>query len=534
MKKILALVLALMLLVPSAMAAEQLADYYKPPKMTEGQYPIAGENLTLTYWMPINAGAANFIPSYDENPSYQLIQQNTGVDIQFIHPAAGTETEAFQLMLAGDLPDMILMSKGSWYTGDLAAMYEDGIIIDLLPYLDEYAPQYKSVIDHSELAQAQCYADGKVLGFYKVTHADKMPYVRVNTNKDWLTEMGVAEPKTIAEYEAYFDWILKNKEGVTPIFIGTFTNTGSMEMNLFTGAFDFLYSWYVTKEDATKAAYWANAPEYKEYLTLMNSWYNKGYLGKDFMGMTITEAQAQFDAGKIGCIVDSVDATYSRVQESGKLFNVTNLPYMRKEADSVLGSGLAATPVGDGGEWVTVVTSACKNPELAIQYLNYGYTYEGSLIFTFGVEGIHWNWGEDGLPKFTDEILHNPKGMTISNVSYALKIHFGAKYCYPDDIGHPGTASNTTALRIRTMWKGDTNEQNWLQLPPVKLTAEESAERSELMAQVNTYAKEMMIKFITGAEPLENFEAYVEEVNEYGLTEAIEITQGALDRFLGK
>ena len=308
-----------------------------------------------------------------------------------------------------------------------------------------------------------------------------------------------------------------------------------MEMNLFTGAFDFLYSWYVTKDDPAKAAYWANAPEYKEFLTLMNSWYTKGYLGKDFLGMTGTEAQAQFDAGKIGAIVDSVDATYSRVEALGdKGFTTTNLPYMRKEADSVLGSGLANTPVGDGGEWVTVITSACKHPEIAVQYLNYGYTYEGSLPFTFGLEGVHWTRGEDGIPKFTDEILNNPQGMTISNVSYALKIHFGAKYCYPDDIGHPGTAANTEALRIRTMWKDDTNEQNFLQLPPVKLTAEESAERTELMAQVDTFAKEMMVKYITGAEPIDNFDSYVNEVNEYGLTRATEITQAALDRFLGR
>ena len=124
MKKILALVLALMLLVPSAMAAEQLADYYKPPVANEGQYPIAGENLTLTYWTPINAGAANFIPSYDENPSYQLIQQNTGVDIQFIHPAAGTETEAFQLMLAGDLPDAMEWHCAT-YPNDLQNLADD-------------------------------------------------------------------------------------------------------------------------------------------------------------------------------------------------------------------------------------------------------------------------------------------------------------------------------------------------------------------------------------------------------------------------
>ena len=79
MKKLLALVLALMLFVPAAFAEtppyeEALPGYYKPPVMNEGQYPIKGENLKLTYWMPINSGAAQFISSYEENPAYQLIQ----------------------------------------------------------------------------------------------------------------------------------------------------------------------------------------------------------------------------------------------------------------------------------------------------------------------------------------------------------------------------------------------------------------------------------------------------------------------------
>ncbi len=534
MKKLLALVLTLMLLASSAMAAEQLADYYKPPVMNEGQYPIAQEGVKLTYWMEINGGAANFISSYDENPTYQQVQEATGVDIEFIHPAVNTQKESFQLLLGSELPDMIQLPKGDYYNGDLQAMYDDGIIIDITPYLDEYAPQYKEVINHSDLSVAQGYSDGKVLGFYKITFADKMPYVRVNTNKDWLDEAGMKEPVTIAEYEAYFDWILANKPDCTPIFIGTITDTGSMQMNLFTGAFDFLYDWSVTKEDSTKVAHWANNEHLKDFVTLMNSWYTKGYLGKDFMGMTMTEAQSLFDNGKFGAIVDSVDATYSRVGAMENGFTVTNLPYMRKEADSVLGSGLANTPIGDGGEYVTVITTACKNVEAAVQYLNYGYTYEGSLPFTFGIEGTHWNWGEDGVPKFTDVILNNADGMTISNVSYALKCHFATRYCYPDAIGHPGTASNTEALRIRTMWASDTNEQNWLQLPPVKLTSDEAAERSELMAQVDTYAKEMLVKYIIGAEPLDTFDSYLASVGEYGLDRAIEITQGALDRFIGK
>ena len=66
------------------------------------------------------------------------------------------------------------------------------------------------------------------------------------------------------------------------------------------------------------------------------------------------------------------------------------------------------------------------------------------------------------------------------------------------------------------------------------LSPEETAERAALMAQVDTYAKEMMLKFIMGAESLDNFDKYLVEVTEYGLASATAITQAALDRYLGK
>jgi len=538
MKKLIALVLVLMLFVPAAFAAptyeEALPGYYKPPVMNEGQYPIKGENLKLTYWMPINSGAAQFISSYEDNPAYQLIQENTGVDIEFIHPAAGTDKESFQLLFGQELPDMILFNNGNWYTGDLAAMYEDGIIIDLMPYLEQYAPQYKEIVDSNELCQAQAYADGKALGFYKMTYADKIPYIRVNINKDWMTEAGLAkEPQTIAEYEQYFQWILDNKEGVAPFHFNPAT-ASAMNCNVLTGAFDFLKDWYVTKEDPNKVAYWANSPQLKDFLTLMNEWYTKGYISKDFLSESGSEVQAKFDAGKVGAVIDSVDATMSRLYATEGHFTLTNCPYLTKEPGQILGSNLAATPIGDGGEWVTVVTTACKQPEIAVQYLNYCYTYEGSIIPNFGVEGEAFFWGEDNNPVGTDLIKNNPRGMTISDAFYAIKIHFGAKYCYPDDITYLPLLDDQMATQIRTKWNGLGTEDNYLQLAPIKLTAEEAAERANLMSQVDTYAKEMMIKFITGAEPLDNFDAYVESVNNYGLLDAIEITQAALNRFFGR
>lgn len=529
MKKLVALVLAVMLFtgVAASLAEELLPGYYTPPKMTEGQYPIKQEGVTLTYWAPFDGTAPKFISTLAENDGYIQAMADTGVTLEFTHPIQGSEIDQFNLMLnSGNLPDMIQMSGESWYNGGLRAMYEDGIIVDLTPYLDEYAPQYKEITEYNELGYAQMHADGKVLGFYKVTIADKIPYIRFNTNKAWIAEYGKSEPKTIEEYEAYFDWILANKEGVVPVF---FNLDYDQAMNLTMGAFDLIYDWYLDKADGKTVKYWASSENYKSWLELMNKWYNKGYFHRDFASLTTADAQALFDGGKLACIADSVDATEGRVAGS---FAVTNFPYMRQTADQVLGSNLPSNLVGDGGDYVTVITTACKNVEAAVQYLNYGYTFEGSLPFSFGIEGKAWNWGANGIPEFTDWVIDNPEMSPIDHC-WVSHTHFATRYTYPDDITIPTGKGAVNSMAIRTLWADDKNEQNFLQMPPLSLTSDEASERADIMQQVNTYANEKKLQFITGAESLDNFDAYLAELNAMQLDRATEITQTATNRFYG-
>ena len=527
MKKFLSLILVALLLasVPAALAEEMMPGYYTPPKMNDGQYPIAQEGVTLTYWAPMGGSASQFITDLGENDSYIIAQKETGVTLEFIHPVGGSELDSFNLMLnSGNLPDLIQLSNESWYNGGLQAMYDDGIIVDITPYLDEYAPQYKEVIEYDPLGYAQTHSDGKVLGFYKITHADKIPYIRFNTNKAWLEEAGMKEPKTISEYEAYFDWILENKPGTTPVY---FQLDFDQAMNLTMGAFDILYNWYLDRADGRTVRYWANSEGYKQWLALMNEWYNKGYFHRDFASLTGAEVDALFAAGKVGCIAASVDYTESSVASE---FAVTNFPYMRPTEDYVLGSNLASNPVGDGGDYITVITTSCKNVEAAVQYLNYGYTFEGSLPFNFGEEGKSWEWDENNMPAYTEMCTNNPDGMSNIDVCWVLHAHFSTRYCYPDDLTIPASG-DTNSMIIRTLWADDKNEQNFLQMPPITLTVDEASERNDIMQQVDTYANEKKLQFITGAEDLENFDAYVAELEALGLGRAIEITQEATDRF---
>ncbi len=521
-KRILALTLCLLMLAPAALADMQ--GVYTPPHVNDGQYPISDGSAKVTWWMSISDRAINFIDTYDMNPAYQKIQENTGVDIEFIHPTVGMVQEQFNLLCAsGQLPDIIqLPNPDTYYSGGLQQMYNDGLIIDLTPYLEQYAPQYLSVINHSELSRKQIYEgeNNEVFGVYRITHADIVPSWRMNCRADWLKEFGMEEPTTVAEYEAYFDAVLKNKPGVTPLYTD-FKNVEAV--TLLMGAFDMLATFY---DDNGTISYYANSENYKEFLALMHTWYEKGYITSDFASLTPTEVTAMFDSGTLAMYPESVDATYVRTKDLN--MEVTNLPYMRAAEDSVVGVKPANVPVDAGVSYVSVITTACKDVPTALRLLNYMYTYEGALIGNWGVEGLTYEMGEDGFPHFTEYYTKNPDGMTTSNAAYALRAHLGSKYTYSDLICG---LTDQVQIANRTKWMADTNEQSFLRLPPIKLTSAELEKRTEIMTEVNTYASEMMFKFITGAETLDNWGSYISTVESMGLTEAIKITQDAFNRY---
>ena len=74
---------------------------------------------------------------------FQEMEKATGTKVEFLHPTSGsTGSEAFQILLAsGDYPDMIEYSWASYAGGPQQAI-DDGIIISLNDYLEDYAPNY--------------------------------------------------------------------------------------------------------------------------------------------------------------------------------------------------------------------------------------------------------------------------------------------------------------------------------------------------------------------------------------------------------
>ena len=92
---------------------------------------------------------------------------------------------------------------------------------------------------------------------------------------------------------------------------------------------------------------------------------------------------------------------------------------------------------------------------------------------------------------------------------------------------------NDNALEAFDIW--NFNDDNAYALPSMIFpTTEESTRFSAIMGDIDTYISEIVVKFITGTEPLTNFETFRQTIYDLGIEEAIQIKQNGFDRYLAR
>ena len=508
----------------------------RPAGMTASGYPIVTDgSVTLRYWTILNAAASKFIQSYAENPAYQEMEKRTGVKIQWIHPATGMDKEQFNLLMAsGDLPD-IIASADYYKGGEFQGLY-DGFFLDLTNLIPQFAPDYMKIIrDDAEFFREVSDDAGKICAFYAYKPYGDPPFSRVLLRKDVLAEVGKDIPRTIADYDALF--AAMQSKGITPFML---PKTGYARQ--FIGAFGILAGTYAPNvsgncneyffKDAQGNIFYGQVkPEFKQYLELMNKWYAKGYISKDFTTVDANQINTLFDTKKIGMQINAIVAAFNRGATLG--FEVTSAPYPRQKlGDQLHHEDTNIWPLQGKGVMMAAISAKTKYQEAALRWLNYGYTTAGSELMNWGVEGLNYNV-VNGKNVYNDLMLNNPKFGT-EEASYIYKMHFAPKISQFDTVAHANLLKSPASLASRFLWADDPNVDSSLNLPPYQLNVPEQNLRTRILTQISTYADEMTLKFITGAEPLSNWDAYVATINSMGLTDLLKSEQGAYNRYLAK
>ena len=151
------------------------------------------------------------------------------------------------------------------------------------------------------------------------------------------------------------------------------------------------------------------------------------------------------------------------------------------------------------------------------------------MLLNMGIEGTHYTM-QDGEPIFTDYILNNPDGLSPKQAVGTFTIAQGTMpsvLCF----------SETSQLDDAAVLEAKENciipfleESNKYVIPgTLSFSSEKDAKRRAAMADIETYVDEMVMKFITGREPIENWDTYVAKVKEMGIENVIGIYQEALD-----
>lgn len=487
------------------------------------EYPIAEPGtVTLRYWVTLNNSASKFIESYSDNTAAQQAEKDTGVKIEYIHPAISQEQEQFNLMIvSGDYPD--IMGNSQFYKGgEFQGMY-DGVFADLSEYLPTYAPDYWKLIEEDEEFYREVSDEnGAMSAMYAYKPFGDPPFHRALLRTDVLDELGKDIPKTLADYEDLFDAMLE--AGITPFL---------MDKNGYTIQFIGMYGTKngFAKDSSGQIYYGQVRPEFKEYLTKMNEWYDKGYISKDFTTLDSNQRNTLFDTKKVGFMFDAIVANFNRGQTQG--FEVTAAPYPRlNEGDQLHYEETNIWPKQGNGAMQASVSSKSKNIVEAVRWLNYGYTEEGADLYNWGVEGLNYDV-VNGEKVYNDLMLNNEKFGT-EEASYIYKFHFIPKLTEFDVVCHANLLKSPASLASRMKWADDPGIDSEACLPPYQLTTEEQELRTRVMTQVNTYTDEMVLKFITGAESLDNFDSFVATIEGMGLEEVLVSEQKAYERYMNK
>lgn len=501
---------------------------------TTDQYPL-DTDVELTYWVGLNANVAATSQSLNDTPFAGYLEEETGVKVKYQHPPTGQETEKFNLMIAArDLTD-IIDRNWSDYPGGVAKALEDDIIISLNEAVEKVSPNYKQFLDeHPDHAKYLKTDNGDIYCYAFVRNLDSArTFMGFMVRKDYLEQAGLEAPETIEEWDTMLR-AFKDMGVDIPLNIRV-DNDNAKLVSPFTSAYNFVLNFYVDN-DVVKFGPYEEA--FADYVTQMNTWYNDGLLDKNF---TEYKDSKLLDANVIN---GTIGATYGYGSSNfGKWY--TGITGNDPNADFVPVKYPAATKgetpfYGQKENLVTglgaAITTTCKNKEVAARFLDYGYTEEGRMLYTYGREGVSYEV-VDGVPGYTAAVTDTNENGGISQ-SQALALYTRTAYNGPfyairhEDDKSADKANPQCIQDAPSVWsQTDADIHN---LPLLSLTTEESTELNNIMQDINVYREEKLFKFISGDEPLSNLDQYFEQLKSLNIERAIEINQAAYDRFINR
>ncbi len=488
----------------------------------EIEFPLS-ETAKLTYWVPLS-GSVGVVDNFNEMGMYKTLQEKTNVEIEFIHPVQSNVKEQFNIMIAtGEYPDII--EGMSNYPGGVTKAYDDGVVVRLNE-LSDYTPNLNKIYEEFPfLAPYVKEEDGSFLVFPvlrggAVLRQGNGPIFR----KDWLKDVGMSAPETISDWTEVLRKFKSEKNAARPLIL----TTSDLKKDVLIGAYGIKYGFFA---DDNQIKFGPYDPRYKDFLTLLNSWYTEGLLDKEFTTLnskTIDSSVLNGEGGAyIGVLGNGLQRYLTLATAEGFDLQPVQYPVLNKGDKQTIET---LSPIV--GTKNCSISTSCKTPELAAYWLDYAYGEDGHYIYNFGVEGESFEF-KDGEPIYTELLTNNPEGKAFSTVGRSYARSFGSGPFVLDTRYGNQFFSMPVQQEAVSVWGKFSKEAEEAGHEFIGiLTSDENKQATLKMNSIQTYVDESFVQFVMGTKPLSEFDSYIAQLKKMGIEDVIKIYQGSQDRFI--
>lgn len=521
---------------PAAPAEEPSAAEEPVEPAVTIEYPIPGDNNTLSMIQCLRNHAAAVLGDGDFSDQYVYpeLARRTGVEVQFDMIAETAFTERLNLIIVSqDYPDIFGQGIGTYDTNPMKAIADD-VVIDIGPLLAENAPDYNAlIVNNEDFADSVTNSDGTIC---KITSCNiGVQSQGLFIRGDWLEALDLEVPTTIDEmtqvltafHEAYDTpmTLLVNADlddGLSGVF--DHSNVGFTRQML---------GFQQTAPDSGQVICAMASEGYFEHMTLLRQYYADGLINGDFA--SISKENGNFEStyytGQCGIWQEGCEIADASYAENSNDPNWVALPMMTPTNNGQTTHMSSFTEFMSGMASLYISTG-CEEPELALQFLNYGYTPEGKDLVAFGIEGETYTRDAEGNVSYTELLTEYPDGVRSAEWLYLVNSWMPTE----QQLASVNMKYSQTAVEAYQMWTEAAKAADSSMTLPMMLSlnTEENDVVSQYCGDLCTHFSEYTAKYIMGTIDEDGFQQAVADADRIGLQEVTAAYQSAYDRYLAE
>lgn len=487
------------------------------------EYPIPGDySFDVLYSKPTILDATIMSgEDFDASLSWETAVQNTGVTLvwQSVSEQAW-ETQISLILAAGDYPDAC--NSDIDYTTRKTGLVEDEVMLDLAELVPENMPNYHALLQSDE-AFANCVYETTGQLVQIQSRADTFINSGFNIRTDWLSELGMEIPGTISELEEFL-LACKDKYGLSNSFEMVADLNVGLSRSYNVKCEGDRMGYQLAEEGSDEIVWSGSLPAFRDYIQLLRSWYEKGIFNDDYLNISNQNGNVQstFLSGSAAAWhFDCSAMLYDNIEGTP----IPDLALVEDESTNISGITDQAKTATTGK---MMVFTACENPEIFCQFIDYFFTEEGNLLANWGIEGETYTIGENGKPSYTDLVL----GDTACFMYLLRSARYGL-YWAPTDFDVSLMIADYTPEQFEAVDMWVATRDSYLCYPPnFQLSSEDQEVVSTYENDCATYFWENTYKVISCQLTMEDFDAVVATTMEMGMNEIVDAYNHSYTEFL--